>query len=417
MNLLRPAILCIGIILPASVDATFDLGRHPTPEIARPPYRTPTQDATFGYWVTRVTDSGKKVLNPRNDPTLENQVWGDASGHGYSAQAAWNADERLLVMPKGVRGEVFLDGRSYEPLFRRSVPGRAVWHPTDPEAMLFVDRDDHCIGSYEVRADRVQWRRCFDGYVKFDWSDPGKGKPSVDGEIIPIRARRGSDGHWVAVLYNIDQDKLSGEIDMTLYVDEGSEPDFVMSPLGDVIIIVGCLKGHSGRCQAQIAIDVATRAELWKTVQYHVPGHADELLDEAGRQWRVGVAKEGDFRGRIIKRNFRTGRIVSLLPYWGSHTSTRNIHDPSNMIIVSYHDPSGPLQNEIVGICPEGTCIERYAQTHRFNDDRYLGETHASISPSGRYIVFRSSWGDETGAIDAYVIDLKDRSVGHAARY
>ena len=398
-------------------DFVIDTDPHPTPDIPRPGYLESIIDPVFGQTVIRITDAGQPIYNPTGDPSLEGMTWGSETGHGYSSRVAWNADQSLLMMEKGVSGAVFLDGTTYEPLFRRSMPGHVRWHPTDPEMLFYVDRNNHCLGAYEPRTDTPRWERCYSGYDSFEWSDPGKGKPSIDGNIIPIRAQRSSDKHWVAFLYYIDSGTVSDEIDMSQFVEVGDSPDFVMSPLGDTIIIVGCIPGHLGRCQAQMAVDVATEQELWWNLNYHDPGHADEAIDANGEQWRIGVSKEGTFKGHVIKRNFRTGEAVSLIPYWGSHTSTRGILAARNMAIVTYHTSSSdsPLKNEIVGVCLDGSCLERYAHTHRYDDMRYLGESHASISPFGDRIVFRSNWDQDQGPIDAYVIELGGGSSAHLA--
>jgi hypothetical protein len=390
-----------------SLAQTTDTEPVSIPDVPRPGYLERIGDPVFGTTIIRITDAGNPILNSANDPTLDSMSWGYQTGHGYSSRMAWNADQSLLMMEKGVSGSVFLDGTTYKPLFRRSNPGHVRWHPTDPEMLLYVDRNDHCLGAYEPRTDTDRWERCFSGYDTFEWSDPGKGKPSIDGNIIPIRAQRGSDKHWVAFLYYIDSDTRSDEIDMSPFVVPGDDPDFVMSPKGDTIIIVGCLEGHTGRCNAQVAIDVATKKELWRTNNYHDPGHADEAVDANGEQWRIGVSKEGTFKGQVIKRNFRTGEAVSLIPYWGSHTSTRGLAAARNMAIVTYHNPSNaPLQGEIVGVCLDGSCFERYAHTHRYADGRYLAENHGSISTFGNKIVFRSNWDVMDGPIDAFVIEI-----------
>ena len=385
-----------------------NLNLYLTPNVPRPHYLESIQDPTFGNSMIRVTDAGQRIINPGGDPTLKDLKWGYETGHGYSSRAAWNADESLLVIEKGVDGDVFLDGENYEPMFQRTIPGSARWDPINPNVMLFVDKKKQCVGAYRVISSNVLWRRCLIGYESIEWSDPGKGKPSMDGMVVPVRALRSSDRHWVALLFDVAKKTFSDEIDMTAFVEEGDDPDFVLSPLADVIIVVGCLRGHSGRCNGQVAIDVATRKVLWRVFDYHAPGHADEFVDQLGEQWRVGVAKEGKFKGQIIKRNFRTGQVISLIPFWGSHTSTRNIHDPSRMVIVSYQDVKGPLRNEIVGVCPDGSCLQRYAHTHRVDDGRYLAETQASVSPRGDKIIFRSNWGNKNGPIDSYVIDLRE---------
>ncbi|MCK5275890.1 MAG: hypothetical protein KAR37_14655, partial [Alphaproteobacteria bacterium] len=377
------------------------------PDVPRPGYLERIGDPVFGTTIIRITDAGNPILNSANDPSLDSLAWEYQTGHGYSSRAAWNADQSLMLMEKGVSGNVFLDGDSYRPLFRRSSPGDVRWHPFDPEVLFYINRHDHCLGAYEPRTDIRLWERCFSGYDTLEWSDPGKGKPSIDGNIIPVRAQRGSDKHWVAFLYYIDSDTRSDEIDMSVFAEPGDAPDFVMSPKGDTIVVVGCLVGHTGRCKAQLAIDVATKKELWRTNNYHDPGHADEAVDANGEQWRIGVSKEGVFKGHIIKRNFRTGEAVSLIPYWGSHTSTRGIAAARDMAIVSYNNPSGsPLRDEIVGVCLDGSCFERYAHTHRSESDEYLAENHGSVSTFGNKIVFRSNWDSALGPIDAYVIEF-----------
>jgi hypothetical protein len=350
-----------------TLDATpvTDTDAHATPDIPRPAYLTPMTDPVFGQTVTRITDAGQPIYNPTADLSLNGRSWELQSGHGYSSRVAWNADQSLLVMGKGVDGAVFLDGATFEPLFQTQPPGTNRWHPTDPASMVFVDEDAHCVGVYHPASQATSFSRCFTGYDSFEWSDPGKGKPSLDGNVVPIRARRSGDAHWVALLYRFDTDAVSAEVDMTALVEAGDAPDFTMSPHGDVVIVNGCVTGHHGRCKAQVAIDVTTQTELWRVLNRHDPGHSDELVDSSGNQWRVGLAKSGRFKGHVIKRNFWTGEDVSVLPYWGSHTSTRSIFDPRGIAVVSYQERKGPLRGEIVGVCLDGSCLERYAHTHR----------------------------------------------------
>ena len=394
----------------AFADFISDTDPHPTPDIPRPGYLMPITDPVFGSTVIRITDAGKPIYNPTGDPSLVGMVWGTESGRGYSSRVAWNADQTLLAMDKGVSGLVFLDGSTYQPLFRRSIRGGR-WHPTNPETMLYVNNKSKCLGEYDVRLSTKTWEKCLSGFTKLDWNDPGKGKPSIDGNILPILGQRSSDGHRVAMLYYVDSDSVSLVIDMTPFSEPGSSPEFVMSPSGDTIIIVGCIIGRTTeRCGGQVAIDVATKQELWRVLTYHNPGHADEIVDADGEQWRVGRTKySGDTPG-VIARNFRTGEERQLIEFGASHTSTRNIFGRP-LAILSYHKPSNSyLRNEIVGACIDGSCVERYAHTHRASDGRYLTESQASVSPYGDRIVFRSNWDEEGGPINAYVIELSGRS-------
>ncbi len=388
-----------------STIAMADTEPHPTPDIPRPGYLEPFVDPTFGSTIIRVSDAGEHIINPNGDPSLNGRDWGDETGHGYSSRVAWNADQSLLAMDKGVSGFVMLDGETYQPLFRISVRG-ARWHPTDPDTMLYVNNKTDCVGEYHVRDAKKIWEKCFEGFRVLDWADPGKSKPSLDGNVLPLKIQRSSDGHWLATLYYIDTDTLLNPIDMMAFVDPGSSPEFIMSPLADTIIINGCITGHlSSRCSAQLGLDVATRTELWRELKRHNPGHADELLDADGEQWRIGLNKS-DPKG-IYARNFRTGEERELTSSYGPHTSARAIHGRA-ISVTSFHGSGDPYINEVVGFCVDGSCIERYAHTHRASDGRYLNETQASVSPFGNKIVFRSNWDDSGGLIDAYVIEIAD---------
>ncbi len=375
---------------------------------SRPGYLVPVIDEETGNSVVRITDAGKAMYNPRNDPKLAKRVWADAAGHGYSSRVAWNADQSLLLIEKGAHGETFLDGRTYEPLFAMNMRGDVRWHPTDADLLYFITGS--CVGSFSVAARGKVWQKCFEEFTSMTMSSPGKGVPSIDGNILPVRAKRLSDGHWVGFYFNVAEQKRSKVIDLMAYVVAG-KPVYVMSPKTDVIIIYGCIEGHEhDDCEAQVAIDFETQAELWRDTRYHRPGHADAVIDKAGRQWRVGVSKErGPLRGHIIKRNFRTGEVVSLIPEWGSHASTRNIFDESRKVVITYGNGNRRYRGQIVSTCIDLPCpggVELIARTYTAEKGIYLAEGQGSISPNGDKVVFRSNLGKSGGPIDAYVVEL-----------
>ncbi len=158
----------------AFADFISDTDPHPTPDIPRPDYLIPIIDPVFGSTVIRITDAGKDIWNPTGDETLNGRRWSSETGHGYSSRVSWNADQTLMIMDKGVSGFVFLDGSTYEPLFRRSIRGGR-WHPVNPDTMLYVNNKSDCVGEYDVWNGEKLWERCF-GYSKLDWADPWNSK-------------------------------------------------------------------------------------------------------------------------------------------------------------------------------------------------------------------------------------------------
>ena len=90
----------------------------------------------------------------------------------------------------------------------------------------------------------------------------------IMGEVMPIHNQ---------LVFQFSEDTTRKQFNRkttggVLVVEGGDKPDFTMSPLGDVIIFNGCIVGHSGRCAAQVALDVATQTELWRILTYHDPG-------------------------------------------------------------------------------------------------------------------------------------------------
>ena len=96
------------------------------PEIVKPPYLTPIVDPVFGSKVTRISgDAGSPIRN------LDRE-WGKVVRHHCSKDQAWNADMSLLVLTrhKGKPNPLFLDGRTYEPLFNEIIAVKLDGSPT-----------------------------------------------------------------------------------------------------------------------------------------------------------------------------------------------------------------------------------------------------------------------------------------------
>jgi hypothetical protein len=138
--------MTIGLLLATSLMAASDHGvpafddlttarAVATAPMPSPGYLEPVIDPAFRTPFTRVTDPGGTIKA------------GTSCGaayctHRYSSSQAWNADQSLLLIVNGCQGFCFLDGQTYRPLFRRSVPNECEWHPTIPSLMICVSGNE-----------------------------------------------------------------------------------------------------------------------------------------------------------------------------------------------------------------------------------------------------------------------------------
>lgn len=379
---------------------------RPMPAIDRPGYLEPMTDPTFGTTVVRITDPGQPIQNPTGHPSLEGLKWDpDVARHRYSSFSAWNADGSLISMSKGVQGQVFLDGNTFQPVFQADTPGDTRWHPTEPDLMIYLDEND--VGFWNSRSNEKERIFTIPGYANFQWgrSSGAKGKPTYDGTKAMLIADRAYDLKNVAFVFDFETGEKGDDIDFRQYATEGDNVGIYLSPLGRYYEIFGAIKGHHDeRGTARIVFDIEGN-EKWRELGYHIPGHWDYDVDEHGEEWLIGLAKAGEHKGKIIRRSFESGEIELLMDGGASHTSKRNI-DRSSRVALMSRIRKGLYKNEIVGVRLDGSkTVERYVHEHVVKNGYYT-EPHASFSPDGHKFVFASNWDERDGAIASYVVIL-----------
>jgi len=379
---------------------------RPMPAIDRPGYLEPMTDPTFGTMVVRITDPGQPVQNPTGHPSLEGVEWGDdVARHRYSSFSAWNADSSLISISRGVAGQVFLDGDTYQPLFQAEAPGDARWHPTRPELMIYLDEAE--FGFWNPRSNEKERILSIPGYANFKWgrTKGAKGKPTYDGAKVMLIADRAYDLKNVGFVIDFETGEKSDDIDFRQYATEDDNVGIYLSPLGGYYEIFGAIRGHHDeRGTARIVFDIEGN-EKWRELGYHIPGHWDYDVDEQDEEWLIGLAKAGEHKGKIIRRSFESGEIELLMDGGASHTSKRNI-DRSSRVALMSRIRKGRYKNEIVGVRLDGSkTVERYVHDHAVKNG-YDTEPHASFAPDGRKFVFASNWDEKDGAIASYVVTL-----------
>lgn len=368
-----------------------------TPAIPQPAYLEPAVDPVFQTAFTRVTDPGRGRAGLVCDRAY--------CTHRYSSAQAWNADQSLLLIANGCNGMCFLDGQTYEPLFRRPMPAACEWHPADPLLMICVHRNR--VLTWAPRSNRVVSVWQSNTHFAFEFG-PGKGNPSNDGGRIAVRARNQA-GDRVAFAYDIFAKLKFPDIELAELSGENS---FVsISPSGRYIFVFQ--KPVAGVQQAYVFTVGGEQIQHWP--EHHRPGHGDMTIDADGDDVYVGVSKADPDKYHIIKRRLKDGQVTVLAPYGdGNHVSARNTKR-LGWVFVSYsshysevlaHPDWAPFYREVVALRIDGSGeVRRIAQT-RNADHNYWSETHASPSPDGTQVIWSSNWGQAGDPVADYVSRL-----------
>jgi len=373
---------------PASISAVVS-----TAQMRRPNYLEPVIDPAFGTPFLRVTDPG--TIRCRNSYCT----------HRYSSSQAWNADQSLLAIVNGCNGFCFLDGHTYEPLFRRSVPNECEWHPQVASSMICVAGNE--IYNWAPHGDTKTALYVAAGYVNLQFG-PYKGNPSADGSKIVVRATSKA-GTLVAFAYDISRRIKYPDIDLSAL--PGKNGYCSISPSGRYIFCAQTTE--SGNEEAHVFTIEGGPIQYW--TEHHRPGHGDMTIDADGSDVYVGISKAEPDKFHVIKRRLNDGSVVDLAPYGNAqHVSTRNTSLPG-WAFVSYagtyeetaaHPSWAPFYQEVVALRIDGSgTIRRIAQTRNQKHD-YWSETHASPSPDATQVIWSSNWGKAGGPVADYVTRL-----------
>jgi hypothetical protein len=235
-----------------------------TPLMTEPGYLQPVRDPTFGTAYMRVTDPGRQMLP---DAACRRTY----CTHRYSSSQAWNADQTLLVVVNGCDAScaLFLDGHSYRPLFRRTIPNECEWHPTDARFMICMAGNE--VYTWAPRSDAKTAVVRFAGYHDLQFG-PYKGNPSIDGHRLVVRAKTRT-GESVAFAYDIRTRTKFPDIALSHLV--GRNNYCGISPSGQLVF---CSQLKLDETNEEYVFTVGgTEIQHW--AENDRPGHGDMTID------------------------------------------------------------------------------------------------------------------------------------------
>ncbi len=392
------ALLVVAIVFAIAASYSLEAGSlRATAALPLPQYLVPMRDPTFGTEFMRITRPGHAWF-------IGTKCHPKHCRHRYSSIQAWNADQSLLLITEGCAGFCFLDGRTFEPRFRRSVSGRqdCKWHPRDPEQMVCVHPDGIALWQPRTNTWRSVYRPSAYGSIAFG---PYKGNLSFDGTMIALRARKARIG-LVAFAYNLRTGQKHPDISLDAL--EGENQYASISPSGRYVYVAQMTT--AGREPSYIFQVDGKLIQHWP--EHHRPGHGDMTVDADGADVYVGISKADPDKYHVIKRRLVDGAVTDLLPYGNAtHVSARNIqwrgwvfvtYQGSYLKTMTYAYPS-PYYQEVIAVRIDGSgALRRLAHTYGV-DHEYLSESHASPSPDGSQVVWASNWGSAGGPISDFV--------------
>jgi hypothetical protein len=377
-----------------------DLSSRSTSALAKPGYLQSARDPEFGLPIIRITgDPGTAI-------PVVGGTWGQVAGHHYSKDAAWNADQSLIVLTRGVQNNqgslLFLDGSTYKPLFGGNPPGpEYVWHPTQPDVMIYIT-NNASFGYWNVRTKASTVKFSTSGYSNAQLG-PSEGNVSHDGRWAVAVATRSSDGHQVAFAANLETGQKYPDIDLA--AAGVSDLDWAsISALGKYVVVHGTINGA-----AMTSKIFTLQGQL---VYYYPessrPTHYDLATDLSGNEVVVGEVGGSPNSKTILMRRLDNGQATVLASSsYDAHVSARNLLRPG-WAYSSINNTGSPFDREVYAAKMDGSgAVERYAH-HRSTAGDYLSQPHAVPSPDGKRVMFRSDWGSSTHRpVQGYVVDAR----------
>jgi hypothetical protein len=379
---------------------------HSESPLAKPGYLRPVIDPDFRTTITRVSGD---VGTPIGGGVAGN--WPSVATQNYPKDPAWNADQSLLVLKNmsGMSADLFLDGATYQVLFSRMGPsGGGEWrlHPKLPDVAVYLNPSG-AVGHWNVRTNVSTVRvPAVAGYTANELG-PSEGSITYDGRYIVAKAVRSSDSHVVARVIDVDGGTTGPVIDLTaaglVWLDFVS-----ISATGGYVFAYGDFGGGSNQ---HVRIwNAATGAFVGARNDY-TTGHLDMTTDPAGNDVIFSGVGQAPYSHHFITRRLSDGAITDLSGAWTSynwHVSTRNNLRPGWGYGVVNDRTGYLLDGEIFALKLDGSQrLERLAH-HRSTASSYDAEPHPVASPDGKRVVFGSNWGTSGGAIQAYVVDVRN---------
>lgn len=385
--------LCKGLVT--------DKATHQASPMSKPPLDQAVTDPDFGTTIRRITNApaGGKIV-----PL-------------YSTVEAWNADESYLLLyhtgDVSGRHELY-NGKTYKFIKVLNIDPADIeqvyWDTTDPDILYYVDnyfpnQSNPVLVRFHVSSGQKDIIHTFTGCSAVSGgSDPMF--TSWNSDVFGLRCDSGSSRSIFS--YRVSTDTESAKVPTSSYNAPQPGPD------GSLFFFDDNGKGKvlNPDMVLQRTLDLNSADE-----------HATVGKIQSGDDMYYGVAFDsgpgGSGYGTLVAFDLTDGSSRVIIgpstgypyPPGGTHLSAMAYKKPGWVYVSTIGEvqPSkqGPLDNEIIlaDTNPGQTVVCRLAHDRTTGQD-YFSEPHVTASPSGTRAIFASDWGNSSGPIDTYVIEL-----------
>lgn len=404
-----------------------DAVRRPA-SLDRPAPGSAYTDPAFGTRVRRVSGLSERPCTDEGCPF---------EAPTYSQLQAFNADSTLMLLttPEGYRVRRVSDLASVRLLDGGQVRAPR-WHPRRPRTVIHFDEDgdaDVTLQRTNVITGATRDIHSFGDYAAIV-RDPSFDELSRDGRwLAGYAVRRG--GRREIFTFDLEQRRVG----LAVPLDELCTPDpqygliepdwLAPSPRGRYLVIQWRRDGTS-RCSGLETYDIETGSFTGRVVDGH--GHGDLGVTRGGREFfMTGATHPDDLNMTGLAWYALPGTDTTATPHhvqlldWKALMSHVSCQGPRGVCLVSSTSDPGatccrpgwqPFQGEVWlqrtsgGNEPSYAPVLRLAH-HRSSEQGYWAQPKATLSRDGRYALFGSDWGIDSGRerVDPYLVKLPGR--------
>lgn len=387
------------VVVPPTTGLVTGQDNSPIATLAKPVRGTPQTDPSYKVRIEQAT--------AKTDDTTGKAAWirGD-----YSRRQAFNADESQYIAVASDGFWWLYDRATRKPIMRLpSLAGSCepIWHPTDPAKLYF-----HPINggmTLSVLTINAAAKTAVPSTVanfagKLPWADVARcwmkdeGAPSADGRYWCFQAETAGFMTRGAFVFDLVEGRVLGSKSLTARPDHTS-----MSPCGKYAVLSG--DGADGTT----AYDKLTFLPIRKLL--HKSEHSDLGLLPNGQSFYIAIDYQSA-GGDVFTVNLETGERKVLFSTYGNSTTaihfSAKAYKAPGLVAVSTYVMSGTKKwfHEKVFLLNVVTGEIGNVCHHRSKSGSYYAEPHASISPSGKRILFNSNWGGTDADHGAYLVEL-----------
>lgn len=403
---------------------------------------------------------GEKITEPKFRSCLQRatdnkKLHATVTGHTYSQLQAWNADQTMILLMTNQ----LIDAKTFKLLHTIAGDAEGVrWSPTDPMQIFYTGgnvsgkfkgkkckQSDARLMSLRLtrKGDRVRGKHeiafCFPEYKDLA-KDPSYEDVSRSGRYVALVGERKQDGRYELFAVDIIDKIKYKTLLLPVHKKWGPlHPDWAaVTPSGKYVLAQW--GNGKDRFDGLEAYDLKTMRYAGKVSTSS--GHGDIAIDKKGREYFIQTNASNAYllgdRHYLIKaripngiylnktgvdesRTLKSGATTPLLVldwFHSIHISCRNHKNPGFCVVTTtggYKNGLQTLEREIFLLDLSSRVnkprVKRLVH-HRSNPltiekscgiEPYWADPQATISPDGRMVMFRSTWGKRC-YIESYIL-------------